>query len=227
MSPATRSLQRHLEALIALREAKGVPRARLAALKDWQARRLDQTYADMTRQPRYAAAMRFFLEDLYGQKDFTERDDDMTRILPMLSKILPESAVETAALAMELEVLTEELDHRVASALPARGAITEESYAAAYREATTRAQRRKQVALGVAVGKRLDSLVRKPFFLRTLKLMRTPARVAGLGKLQDFLERGFAAFDAIGGADEFLAALEAREHAVIDDLFSGGKKART
>src|SRR4051812_9483400 len=225
MSPATRSLQRHLEALVALREAKGVPRGRLAALKAWQAERLQRTYADLSRQPRYAAATRFFLEDLYGPKDFTARDDAMIRILPTMSKILPESAVETAALAMELEALTEALDQRVARALPARGEITETNYAQAYREATTRAERRKQVALGVAVGRRLETLVRKPFFLRTLKLMRTPAKVAGLGELQDFLERGFAAFAAMHGAEAFLATLEAREEAIIAGLFSGGTKA--
>ena len=224
MSPATRSLQRHLEALKALRVAKDVPRARLAALKAWQAERLAATYADLTAKPRYAAATRFFLDDLYGPKDFTSRDDAMIRILPTMSRLLPESAVETAAQAIELEALTEQLDQRVAKALPARGAITEERYAEAYREGSTPAERKRQLRLAVGVGERLDALVDRPFFLRTLSLMRTPARLAGLGELQSFLERGFLAFAQMRGAREFLDTLVAREEAIIKEIFSGGAK---
>jgi hypothetical protein len=226
MSPATLALQRHLETLKALRDAPGLPRSRLEALKEWQAARLQATYADLIQRPRYAAATRFFLDDLYGPKDFSARDDAMIRILPMMSRILPESAVETAALAIELEALTETLDQRLARALPPRGEISEQRYATAYRESSTPAERRRQVKLAMAVGERLESLVRKPLFLRTLKLMRTPARVAGLGELQDFLERGFDAFAAMDGAGEFLATIAEREEALLSGLFSGEPKAR-
>lgn len=221
MSPATRALQRHLEALKALRSAPGVPRERLAALKAWQASRLTATYADLVGEPRYAAATRFFLDDLYGPKDFTARDEAMIRILPTMSRLLPESAVETAALAIELEALTEALDQRLAKALPARGAIDPEIYARAYRESSTPAERRRQVRLAIAVGRGLDALVKKPLVLRMLKLMRTPAKLAGLGGFQDFLERGFAAFASMGGADVFLATLEEREEELVRSYFAG------
>jgi hypothetical protein len=60
--------------------------------------------------------------------------------------------------------------------------------------------------------------VRKPFVGATLKLMHRPAHLAGLADLQDFLERGFAAFRRMGGAGEFLAALRARETALMREL---------
>ena len=226
MSPATRALQRHLEALKALRIAPGVPRERLAALKAWQASRLTATYADLVDEPRYAAATRFFLDDLYGPKDFTARDDAMIRILPTMSRLLPESAVETAALAIELEALTEALDQRLAKALPPRAAIDTETYARAYRESSTPAERRRQVALAIAVGRGLDALVKKPLVLRMLKLMRTPAKLAGLGDFQDFLERGFAAFASMGGARAFLETLEEREEELVRSYFAGGTRDR-
>lgn len=226
MSPATRALQRHLEALKALRAAPGVPRERLAALKAWQAARLTATYADLMQEPRYAAATRFFLDDLYGPKDFTARDEAMIRILPTMSRLLPETAVETAALAIELEALTETLDQRLAKALPARGAIDPGIYARAYRESSTPAERRRQVALAIAVGKRLDALVKKPLLLRTLKLMRAPAKLAGLGDFQDFLERGFGAFAAMDGAGLFLATLEEREEELLRSYFAGASRDR-
>jgi hypothetical protein len=51
--------------------------------------------------------------------------------------------------------------------------------------------------------------------------MRKPARAAGLSALQDFLERGFASFASMHGADEFLATVDARETALMGEILSG------
>jgi hypothetical protein len=220
------ALQRHLQQLKELRGAGRKSPPRLAELKRWQSDRLAATYADFATQPRYRDATRFFLEDVYGPKDFSRRDEAMLRILPAMSRLLPKSAVETATLAIELDALTEDLDHRVAGALP-EGRITDETYAEANREACTREAREHQVALTEAVGKRLDALVRKPLVQQALQLMRQPARAAGLADLQDFLERGFRAFRAMDGADEFLAALHERETAILDEIFAKPRRARS
>jgi hypothetical protein len=220
------ALARHLAHLKALRgDRHAIPR-RLAELKRWQSRRLAATYADFSAQPRYHDATRFFLEDLYGPKDFSRRDDAMLRILPTMARLLPKNAVETAALAIELDALSESLDHRVAKALPA-GAITQESYAEANRAACGRDEREHQIELIVAVGKRLDALVRKPLVLGTLQLMRQPARATGLTDLQDFLERGFRAFRAMHGAHEFLRALREREMAILDGIYGETRRVRS
>lgn len=216
------SLQGHLEHLKALRGPGGRPPPRLAELKAWQARRLARTYSDIAREPRYAAATAFFLDDLYGPKDFSGRDQAMLRILPVMSRMLPRKAVETAAFAIELEALSEDLDHRLAAALDPVP-IDEGSYAKAYRAASTRAEREHQVDLLDAVGHRLDALVKKPLIAQTLKLMRNPAKVAGLGDLQDFLERGFTVFREMKSADDFLAHVRQRETAILNRLFSGAE----
>jgi hypothetical protein len=223
MSTVAARLEQHLRQLRALRGEGGRAPERLAELKRWQAQRLERTYADYASQPRYAAATAFFIEDLYGPKDFSSRDEAMLRILPVMTRVLPASAVETAALAIELEALSEDLDHRLAAAL-APGAITEESYAQAYRKGATRAERERQVELIEAAGHRLDEVVRKPMLGQTLKLMRRPARLAGLADLQDFLERGYNAFREMKGADEFLAAVKAREARILNRLFSGAAR---
>ena len=223
MPDATRDLKRHLELLKTLRADPARVPERLRELKSWQARRLARTYADVSSSPRYQEATEFFLEDLYGPKDFSGRDEEMLRIVPVMSKVLPASAVETAALAIELEALSESLDHRVANALPA-GPIDDESYAQAYREGSTRRERERQVALIEQVGTRLDALVKKPFVFSTLKLMRTPAKMAGLQDLQDFLERGFQSFRGMGSANEFLRLVRDRETAILNQLFSGAAK---
>jgi hypothetical protein len=220
MTAHAESMQRDLQSLKALRGSNEANPQRLTEVKRWQSRRLAASYADVATQLRYRAATDFFLEDLYGPKDFSGRDQAMLRILPVMTRILPASAVETAALAIELEALSEDLDHRLAKALPA-GPIDEEGYARAYRESSTRAERLRQIELIEAVGHRLDALTTKPFVFSTLKLMRRPARVAGLSDLQEFLERGFDSFREMHGADGFLAIVRERETALLERLFSG------
>jgi hypothetical protein len=216
-------LKAHLQALNSLR-GRGRPQPpRLAELKAWQSKRLAGTYADLASQPRYAAATRFFLEDLYGPKDFSARDEELLRIVPVMEKLLPAHAVETAALAIELEALSEALDHALARALP-EGPLDESRYAEAYRKSSSREERLRQIELVEAVGRRLDALVKKPLIGTTLKLMRKPAQVAGLGDLQDFLEAGYGAFRTMNGCDEFLAALRSRETAILNRLFSGASQ---
>ena len=220
-TPTPEALREHLVRLKQLRgrEARDGLAPRLSELKRWQQERLARTYADLKAQPRYEAATRFFLEDLYGPKDFSGRDAAMLRIYPMLVRMLPESAVQTAALAIEVDALSEALDHKLVEVLP-DGPIDDASYAKAYRESSMKAERERQIELIGEVGKRLDRLVTKPMLMRTLKLMRTPAKVAGLADLQEFLERGFDAFRAMGGATEFLGTIQARERAIASRLFS-------
>jgi hypothetical protein len=189
-------------------------------VKAWQAARLAGTYADLAANPRYAKATAFFLGDLYGTKDFSGRDSAMLRIYPVMVRTLPRGAVETAALAIEVDALSEELDRRVAACIEA-GPVTDATYGRAYREAGTRAERLRQIELIDEVGQRLDVLVVKPLVYATLKLMRRPARLAGLEDLQGFLERGFEAFRHMGGAKEFLATIADREGRILSRLFSG------
>ena len=202
------------------REAHGHAPPRLVEVKAWQAARLARTYADLAANPRYAKATAFFLNDLYGAKDFSGRDQAMLRIYPLMVRTLPRGAVETAALAIEVDALSEELDRRVAACID-DGPGTEASYGQAYREAGTRAQRQRQIELIDEVGKRLDVLVVKPMIYATLKLMRRPAKLAGLEDLQVFLEHGFEAFRHMGGAVEFLATIAERESRILSRLFSG------
>ena len=71
----------------------------------------------------------------------------------------------------------------------------------------------------MAVGESLDKLTRKPLLRQTLKLMRGPAQMAGLGALQAFLESGFDTFRAMRGAADFLSTVRQREDTLARALF--------
>ena len=215
----------HLSKLQSLR-GSGVQdaafKAQLLSVKRWQSERLAHTYADLAAQPRYAPPVDFFLNDLYAAKDFAQRDAEMIRIYPTLKRLLPQSMVETVGLALELDALSEELDQTLTRLLFAKGnAVTQNSYADAFRRCGSEARRMRQVDLVNSVGKRLDAAVDKPFIYSTLKLLRGPAKLAGLSQLQHFLERGFGAFRHMNGADDFLATIATRESEIIRRIFSG------
>ena len=64
-----------------------------------------------------------------------------------------------------------------------------------------RTDRVRQIDLIVEVGKALDRYTRNPWLRHTLRVMRAPAKAAGLSAMQQFLELGFDTFGAIGGAN--------------------------
>jgi len=196
-------------------------------LRSWQADRLARTYADLLDDSRYLPAARFFLEDLYGPKDFSERDDEVARILPTMTRLLPVSAVQTFALAVELDCLSEQLDATLLNALregnaPDKPLVIDASrYAAAFRKCANRAEREQQVTLVGKIGVALDGLARKPLIAKAVEMMRRPAHAAGLGELHEFLERGFLAFRHMKGASEFLGVIDRRERQLLERLFAG------
>lgn len=195
-------------------------------VRAWQADRLARTYPDLLASPRYGPAAAFFLSDLYGPKDYSARDEAVGRIIPTLARVLPASALETIALAVELNALSETLNQRLAAALRREQpgaqalALTEDAYAAAYRAAGAASERERQIWLVGRIGAALDRLARKPLVAGALRVMEGPAHAAGLGALHDFLARGFAAFRGMRGADEFLATIAARESRINARLFA-------
>ena len=80
------------------------------ALRNWQADRFSRTHADLLASAEYGDAARFFLTDLYGPADVTNRDALMQRVVPILSKMLSAPALEVIADAIELDSLSESLD---------------------------------------------------------------------------------------------------------------------
>ena len=65
----------------------------LRHLGEWQCRRLAQTYADLASQPRYVEAIAFFMSDLYGGDEIARRDAEVSRVVPIMVRMLPESVI--------------------------------------------------------------------------------------------------------------------------------------
>jgi hypothetical protein len=190
------------------------------AVRLWQNQRFARTYADLSGNQRYRAAVEFFLSELYGDVDMSARDADMVRVLPMMIKLLPAVALRTIRDLLAFEALSERLDSELGHHLGNRP-LDLISYGEAFRACGQRAQRERQIRYVTQIGGALDRTTRWPLIGTTLKLMRAPARAAGLEKLQEFLEGGHAAFRQMRGAQDFIAAIAKRETAIVDRLFAG------
>jgi hypothetical protein len=200
---------------------------RRVLLRAWQAARLARTHQDLLDSRRFHDAAEFFLTDLYGPKDLSRHIEEVRRIVPLMTRVLPDSGLATVAHAMELNALSESLDGAMVEALGGRTAnITAEAYAEAYRAIDRVRDRERQIDLIALLGEALDKLTHLRFIGMTLKVMRKPARLAGLGELQAFLERGYSAFGAMrGGAGDFVSTIVARERSIARALFAGDDRA--
>lgn len=221
-------LGRRLACHQALHDPRREPRNRLAwlpELRRWQAERLERSFRHFLADPQRRGAAMFFLTDVYGDQDFSRRDASVAKVVPMMQRLLPAAVLETVADAIELGALTHALDLRMAEALetlaPRRKRLDEALYAQAYRRVGRPRLRAHQIDLIARLGVGLAKAVKMRGVLTLLKLSRGPAKATGLGELQGFLERGFAAFSALGDGKTFVRDIEQAEREASRRLFAG------
>src|SRR5574337_642 len=214
-----------VDRLRASHAADAALRQQVIALKDYQSRRFARTYADLLVHPRSGAAARFFLQELYGPHEFADRDAQFARVVPSIVHLFPGELGETIESLAELHALSEMFDDAMARHLRGVDPIVARSYVRAWQATGEPESRRRQIALTLAVGRALDRYTRWRLLRTTLHMMRVPARAAGLGALQRFLEVGFDAFSEMGGAAEFLATIDSRERAFADALEGSAARA--
>lgn len=195
-----------------------------ALLRAWQSRRLATTYADLLEHPRFAPACRFFLDDLYGPRDFSQRDYDLNRMYEFAQTFVPAALIQPLARTVELHFMTHRLDAQLLQALVEKLGVTDKItialYAEGYRVCDNYAERARQIDMIVEIGELLEKLVRVPLVDAAVKVARGPARRAGWVELTDFLERGYEAFRHMKGATLFLGSVRQREMRILDKIFA-------
>ncbi len=195
-------------------------------VKQFQSRRFAGTYPDLLDSPAFGDSARFFLEELYGVRDFSLRDQQFVHVANALEITLPERAMATTLALTDLHGLTEELDlamarHWMSQPLDVSPAAR---YVASWRAVGHQTERDWQLSTVLRIGQTLGELTRKRSLRLMLTLMRKPARLAGLDALQNFLETGFENFagmaDKGGSVRDFLAIIGQREAQWIAQLFT-------
>ena len=188
-------------------------------LRKFQSARLATTHADLLARQETAAAAHFFLEDLYGVNDFTKRDADIERVVPMMERLLPAVALQYIGEAIELDCQSEAFDCAMAELLGEH--FGPEDYANAYRKVKSRAEREAQIGHIESVGRSLCELVHMPLIAASMTAMAIPAKLARLSELHHFLETGFSAFRQMAQPEEFVTTIVQRERTILDNLYAG------
>lgn len=191
---------------------------RALAIKTYQQARFANTHAGLLASERHGPAARFFLEELYGPRDFSSRDAQFARIVPTLVRMFPHEIVATVERLAAVHALSEELDTSMARLVDTDDPQRVD-YVRAWQAAGRPDARVRQIELVLAVGVALERYTRNPVLRASLRIMRGPARAAGMASLQQFLEGGFDAFAAMKGAKEFLSSIEAAERGLAERLF--------
>ena len=142
-----------------------------------------------------------------------------------MARVMPQPALHSITLAVELHALSLELDAKLLDEIEKGDYsipdMTARQYADAYRACDNYKDRKHQIELVGIVGKALDSVVQKKLVASLVKIAHAPAHAAGFGDLQDFIERGFKAFKQMNGAEEFITTIQTRETLILDDTFAG------
>lgn len=206
------------------READAQLQAKVIGIKRFQQQRFEVTYRDLLTSARFGPAARFFLDDLYGPADFRRRDEQFARIVPRIESVFPALVSATVLDLARLHALSEQLDTAMARCLATR-MVDAGAYTDAWLEVGRPQERERQLSLVISIGHSIEQLTRHAWLVAGLRMMRGPARAAGLLELQQFLETGLASFRAMGGASEFLVIIETRERELMRALFGGNFRA--
>lgn len=221
---AVRHLEKQVDRNLAIADRipdDGALRGSLDRLQRWQRARLDETYADLSAQPRFRPACNFFLDELYGGREVHARDRQLKRVLPLMRRFLPEYLLLATGEAMRLQAVSLEFDFALAEILIDVPEIRQPDYARAYRQHAHWVTRREQIELIQSLGELLERTVRRTMVQRLVRIMRRPAEKGGVGLLQNFLECGLDAFARMNGADEFLATIRERETQALEAMAEG------
>ena len=180
---------------------------------EWQMAYLLTMFVDLHERPGYAEAIDFTMSDLAGVS-ISDRDRDLERASPAITRLLPRKALETIAAAAKLNARVLEVNLGIFHGLQVDGrlpaTISDRAYRLACREAGSLDEYIELVHLAINLGGTLESLVRVPLLGALLRAMRGPAHAAGFGALQEFLEDGYTKFTAIPDIDHFLSEIESR-----------------
>lgn len=190
---------------------------------EWQMAYLLTFFTDLHERPGYAEAIDFTMSDLAGVS-ISNRDRDLERAAPAITRLLPRKALETISAAAKLNVRVLEVNLgifrrlQVDGQLPPR--ITDRAYCLACREASTLDECVGLVHLATSLGETLKTLVKMPLLGTLLRAMRGPAHATGFGALQEFLENGYTKFKEIPDIDHFLGEIDTRMTEVFESIYT-------
>jgi hypothetical protein len=179
------------------------------ALQVFQSSRLRRDYGDLAAIPMYEPVGEFFFSELYGPRDFSERDDNARRLQHFLH-IVPGVHLRDIEEILDLIGLTAHLDDGLTLRLIEAGApvdFGEATYERLYREAGNYAERLRQIELIQSSLRNVFRLSRSQLLGIGLSRSALLARLAGFEAGHNFLLKGYRALRGVGEIDSFATTI--------------------
>lgn len=128
-------------------------------LQTWQTKRLLITHNDLWQSKRFRPAMQFFVDELYGPRDYSQRDIELARVVPKMAKILPDKGLVSLQSALRLNCLSLELDIALVQELGSEE-VNRSNYFTCYRRCDNQPKREEQIQLLENLGLDLEQVVK-------------------------------------------------------------------
>lgn len=219
----SRDLKRYAESR-QHQQGEEVFKERLFRLQQWQVERLKYTHRDLLASRHYHAPTEFVLTEIYGGKDLTALANEIERATQKALKIFPEKVMTTAALALEMNAITVEMDERMTEVLFEDFNVQQidgESYLSAYKSLDNFAERHRQIELGETLAKNIDKYVKSKMLYGAFKLVKKPALKKGFVNLYGFMDEGFRVLRPIDSTYKLLKQIADKEIEHIHRITEG------
>ena len=191
-------------------------------LKDFQSKRLRDTYGDLAEQKAYKSACFFFFNRLYSTEDTADRDASFRKIYANVKRFLGGEIVASMAKLIELAELTDRLDMTLLGVLEKEGAPVEfdmETYERAYRLSDNYDDRILQIELLVFTNRLIHKISHRFGIGMGLRALRTACLVTGDTRMVDFLMDGYRAFADLRRIEPLVDAIDQRERERLDRIY--------
>jgi len=183
------------------------------ALQIFQANRLRRDYRDLAEVPQYEPVGAFFFDEMYGPRDFADRDAQGKRLQHFLH-LVPGVHLRDVEEVLELLELTYRLDDGLAHIMFGRAVgvgFDEPTYEWLYREADNYDERLRQLRLVDNSLRNVFRLSRSGLLGLALHRSRLVARLVGIEVVHDFLTKGYDALRPVSQIDTFADTIYNRE----------------
>lgn len=189
----------------------------------WQVQYMSPFFEDHRSGQGHSAAVDFFISDLTGI-NISRRDQDLARVVPVMTKMLPDRALQALADAMTLNARVLEVNLSICQELfrerELANEISERDYCVACRRASSLEECLELVSLTRLVGEDLQRIINVPILGVILRAMRSPARLAGFGEMQEFLETGYRTFSGMEDVSRFLDDMSTRTTEIFTRIYN-------
>lgn len=191
------------------------------ALQIFQANRLRRDYRDLAAIPQYEPVGEFFFNEIYGPRDFTERDRGARRLHQLLHA-LPGVRLRDVEQVLELLELTTTLDDGLALLMLEHKIGTdfdEATYEHYYFVADNYDERLRQLDLVRDSLYNVFRLSRSQLLGIGLHRSRLLARLVGMEAAHEFLVQGYDALQGVSSIDHFAVTVYDRELARLNRIY--------